>query len=285
MVGLESPSGGTVSFDGRDVSTLDRDGRLELRRAVQLVAQDTSSSFDPRRTLRDAVRLPAQRLRGLSRAAADERVDQTLELLSLPPGLADRRPAEVSGGQRQRFSLARALVVEPRLLVCDEVVSALDVSVQGSILNLLKRYCAQQGAGLVFVSHGLPATAFIADDLVIMHRGRIVEQSRTEAVLAGASHPYSALLLAAHRGRREGAGAATSAEAVERQDWACHFAVSCPHAIAACETERPVLARRPHPGRGERGAWDGSVACHNPLEGRPDGTTLVLAGPDGDHRG
>jgi peptide/nickel transport system ATP-binding protein len=155
------------------------------------------------RTLRDAVLQPVLRLTGQRGKDADRVVDETLEQLGLPPALADRRPSEVSGGQRQRFSLARALVVAPRVLVCDEVVSALDVSVQGRILNLVKDLCADRGTGLVFVSHGLPATAFIARDLVVMTGGRIVERGTSEALLSAPEHPYTRSLLAAYsHGRR-----------------------------------------------------------------------------------
>ncbi|EFC82932.1 ABC transporter ATP-binding protein [Parafrankia sp. EUN1f] len=202
MVGLERPSAGEVSFNGVAMGTLlkMRASRVELRREVQFVAQDTTSSFDPLRTLRDSIRQPAQHLLGMGSRDADAKVDETVSLLGLAPALVDRHPAEVSGGQRQRFAIARALVVRPRLLVCDEVVSALDVSVQGSILNLLKRYCLESGAALVFVSHGLPATAFVCSELVVMQHGKIVEHGATRQVLHEPKHPYTASLLAAFRG-------------------------------------------------------------------------------------
>ena len=120
-------------------------------------------------------------LLGDDEAAANDRVDETLELVGLPVGMAERKPHEVSGGQRQRFAICRALIVSPRILVCDEVVSALDVSVQGTVLNFLRSYCAAHDAGLVSVSHGLPATAFIADDLIVMRYGEVVE-SRADGV-------------------------------------------------------------------------------------------------------
>ncbi|OAA29525.1 peptide/nickel transport system ATP-binding protein [Frankia sp. EI5c] len=202
MVGLETPSAGTVTFNGTSLRSLlsMRASRVELRREVQFVSQDTTSSFDPLRTLRDSIRQPAQRLLGLDRRAADAKVDETVASLGMAPALVDRNPAEVSGGQRQRFAIARALVVRPRLLVCDEVVSALDVSVQGSILNLLKRYCLESGAALVFVSHGLPATAFVCSELVVMKNGQIVEHGDTHQVLHAPRHPYTTALLAAFRG-------------------------------------------------------------------------------------
>jgi ABC-type glutathione transport system ATPase component len=203
LLGLAEPSDGTVSFNGADVSVLlrNKQTKIAFRRAVQFVPQDTAASFDPLKTLRDAVRVPAMRLLELDRRSADARVNATLETLSLSAALADRYPGEVSGGQRQRFAIARAVVVQPRLLVCDEAVSALDVSVQGSILNLHKAYCETTGAGVAFVSHSLPATAFVANDLLVMNRGEVVERGPTQQVLDRPHHPYTASLLAAYRGQ------------------------------------------------------------------------------------
>lgn len=202
MCGLLSPTTGTVSYNGAELNAVlsSRAGRRDFRSKVQYVAQDTTSSFDPRRTLRDAVRLPAMRLLGMNTKTADARVDETLASLELDPAMADRFPTEVSGGQRQRFSIARALVVEPRILLCDEVVSALDVSVQGAILNMLRQYCIDADCGLVFVSHGLPATAFIASELVVMRNGVIVEQGTTDDVVERPQDPYTVELLDAYRG-------------------------------------------------------------------------------------
>jgi ABC-type glutathione transport system ATPase component len=198
--GLDTPTAGGITLDGREIRSLLalRADRADLRRTVQYIAQDTTSSFDPRRTLRDAVTTPLRRLRDLDAPAADEAAEAMAARLGLDPALLDRYPAQVSGGQRQRFALARGLVVEPALLICDEVVSALDVSVQGSVLNTLKAYCADTGAGLMFVSHGLPATAFVAADLVVMYRGEIVERGDTESVLTESTDPYTRSLLAAH---------------------------------------------------------------------------------------
>ncbi|GGG21139.1 hypothetical protein GCM10007304_38730 [Rhodococcoides trifolii] len=202
MCGLLSPSTGTVSYNGLGLHQMlsTRGGRRDFRREVQYVAQDTTSSFDPRRTLRDAVRLPAMRLLGMEGVAADARVDETLRSLELDPSLADRYPSEVSGGQRQRFSIARALVVKPRILLCDEVVSALDVSVQGAILNMLRSYCETEHCGLVFVSHGLPATAFIARDMLVMNNGVVIEQGTTDEIVERPRDPYTIELLDAYRG-------------------------------------------------------------------------------------
>ena len=181
------------------MASLKRGDLREFRRNVQLVAQDTSSSFDPRRTLRDGIRRPLLELLEMSRRDADEKVNEMLASLSIDPMLADRKPHQVSGGQRQRFSIARALVVGPKLIVCDEAVSALDVSVQGAVLNLLKEHCEKSDAGLVFVSHGLPATAFICDELIVMYQGRIVEQGSVQQVIFASEHPYTRRLVGAYR--------------------------------------------------------------------------------------
>jgi len=200
MVGLETPTSGRVAFRGLEVKAMSTAERRDFRRSVQLVAQDTTSSFDPSRTLRDSVRRPAQELLGVDRKAADVLVDETLALVDIAPAMVDRKPHEVSGGQRQRISIARALVVKPALIICDEVVSALDVSVQGTVLNFLKSYCESNKAGLVFVSHGLPATAFVSDEIVVMRNGVVVEQGPTNQVLHRSEHPYTASLVEAYRG-------------------------------------------------------------------------------------
>ena len=177
LAGIELPTAGTVYFNDVPIASQlsGRDERLNLRRHVQMVAQDTSSSFDPLKTLRASVRTPVMRLLGFSRAQADAKTDRVMADLELAPPLADRYPQHVSGGQRQRFALARALIVRPGLLICDEVVSALDVSVQGSVLNMLRRYCAESGAGLVFVSQGRRHRLHLRP-----HRGHAARPDRRE---------------------------------------------------------------------------------------------------------
>jgi ABC-type glutathione transport system ATPase component len=203
LLGIVVPSAGQVTFDGEDVPALlqDKASRVAFRSTVQFIAQDTTSSFDPLRTLRDSVRTPLRWLKGFDRRKADAEVDRTFAMLSLQAALADRYPREVSGGQRQRVAIARALVVKPRILICDEAVSALDVSVQGEILNLLKAYCRETGAGLVFISHSVPAAAFLAERIAVMSNGRIVETGRTREIVEHCSHPYTAELIDACRGR------------------------------------------------------------------------------------
>jgi ABC-type glutathione transport system ATPase component len=178
----------------------DRSRLVAFRRRVQFVAQDTTSSFDPRRTLGDTLSRAARELLGANRADALALAGTTVRRLGLDAAMLERLPGQVSGGQRQRFSLARALIVNPHVLVCDEVVSALDVSVQGTILNLLCDIRDEFGTSIVFVSHGLPATAFIADELAVMYHGRLVEHGPTTQVVAAPEHEYTQRLLAAQAG-------------------------------------------------------------------------------------
>jgi ABC-type glutathione transport system ATPase component len=201
LTGLDRATSGTVKINGYSVPALARSSRANpaLRRVVQYVPQDTSASFEPRQTMRVGIARPARILLGLSKSDANRRVDELCEQMGLSPDVADRYPSQISGGQRQRLALARALIVGPRVLVCDEVVSALDVSVQGAILNLIKQTCAELDCGLVFVSHGLPATAFIADEIIVMYRGEIVERGASRQIVNDPRHPYTASLISAYR--------------------------------------------------------------------------------------
>ena len=200
MVGLTSPSEGRISFNGADLVDVmaRRRSLLEFRRNVQYIQQNTHS-FNPRRSLRRSLRVPPMKLLGISTREADARIDEVLTMVGIDPAMADRGPTAVSGGQRQRFAIARALLVRPRLLICDEVVSALDVSVQGGVLNRIKEYCEGSGAALVFVSHGVPATCFIADRLMVMQNGVVVESGATEEVIRNPEADYTRRLLRAYR--------------------------------------------------------------------------------------
>ncbi|MEV1292189.1 ATP-binding cassette domain-containing protein [Pseudonocardia sp. NPDC049635] len=202
FLGLTSPSDGRIELDGEDLTEIlsVRSRLVAFRRRVQFVAQDTTSSFDPRRSLGDTLARPARELLGMNGSDSAALAVRTVARLGLDPAMLSRLPGQVSGGQRQRFSLARALVVQPDVLVCDEVVSALDVSVQGAILNLLCDIRDEFGTSIVFVSHGLPATAFIADEIAVMYRGRLVEHGPTEQVVEHPQHDYTRRLLAAQTG-------------------------------------------------------------------------------------
>jgi ABC-type dipeptide/oligopeptide/nickel transport system ATPase subunit len=200
LCGLETATSGSITFNGEEMADIraSKSRTLEFRREVQLIGQDTTSSFDPRHSLRESIMFPAMSLLGLNQKEAYEKTDAVVEQLGLSPRMADRPAEGVSGGQRQRFAIARALIVEPRILVCDEVVSALDVSVQGGILNFLKKFSREQEAGIIFISHGLPATSFISSELRVMYQGSFVESGPTRRVVTEPEHAYTKKLLAGY---------------------------------------------------------------------------------------
>ncbi|MEV0094969.1 oligopeptide/dipeptide ABC transporter ATP-binding protein [Streptomyces sp. NPDC050738] len=273
VVRLDRPTGGEVVIDGTDVTTLSARAMRPLRKKVHLVFQDPSSSLNPRMTIRQIIAEPL-RLHGLaSRAEASRRVDELLAQVGLRPELADRNPHQLSGGQRQRVSIARALSVEPALLVADEPTSALDVSVQASVLNLLADLQRERGFGCLFITHDLAAVEYLADRIAVMYLGRIVEQAPALELFADPKHPYTQALLSAapvpdpaaqhSRGR-----IVLSGELPSPLDPppGCHFHTRCPLATDRCRTETPALRTLPS---AEADGPARQVACHLVAE---DGT-------------
>ncbi|MFD7677250.1 ATP-binding cassette domain-containing protein [Streptomyces sp. NPDC060187] len=219
LLRLLEPTAGSVHFDGQDLADLSAADMRSVRRQMQVVLQDPYSSMNPRMRVTDIVAEPLvthdPALRGRrARAQVRERVGELLESVGLNAGVQDRYPHEFSGGQRQRISIARALALDPRLLVLDEPTSALDVSVQATVLDLLAELQQRLGLTYVFVSHNLAVVGQVADRVAVMRRGRLVEVGSTAAVLRTPQHPYTRQLLDAvpvldpRRGRR-GAGAAS----------------------------------------------------------------------------
>ncbi|MFO1057983.1 MAG: ABC transporter ATP-binding protein [Dongiaceae bacterium] len=196
LVGLETPGGGTIEIDGivaSDIAALPAAGRARLRRTVQMVFQDPYSTLNPKHSVR---RCLAEALRaGGVEGPLDERVGALLQEVGLPEAFAERRPAALSGGERQRVAIARALAVRPRILVCDEPVSALDVSVQAQILNLFKRLQEERGLSYLFITHDLAVVRQVVDRVYVLYLGEIVEQGATEAVMTRPQHPYTRRLL------------------------------------------------------------------------------------------
>lgn len=197
VVGLVRPSSGAVLVDGIDVLA-PTPAALTARRSLQLVFQDASSALDPRMTVGASI-AEATRATGRTwtRAARTARVRELLEAVGIEPRRADDLPMAFSGGQRQRITIARALAGEPSVLVADEITSALDVSVQGSVLNLLRDLQRELGLTILFISHNLAVVRYISDRIAVMRGGRIVECDDTEALLASPSDPYTRDLLAA----------------------------------------------------------------------------------------
>ncbi len=246
LLALRKADEGAVEIEGQRVFDLPAARLKALRRHAQMVFQDPVASLDPRRTVGGSVRMGLD-LHGIgSRAGRQEAVARVFRRVGLRPEHAERFPHEFSGGQRQRIGIARALVLEPRLLVCDEPVSALDVSVQAQILNLLKDVQAERGLGMVFISHNLAVVEHMADRVAVMYYGRIVEQAPRAALYAGARHPYTRALLAAVPSSDPTQRESSTPPLGEPPDPArlpsgCRFRARCPIAMPRCAEEEPLL--------------------------------------------
>ena len=197
LLRLVEPTGGTVRFDGQDITTLGRKPMLSVRRGMQIVFQDPYGALNPRMTVEDIIAEPLVIHGTPSGEATRREVRAMLERVGLPAGATERFPHEFSGGQRQRIGIARALILKPRLIVCDEAVSALDVSVQAQIVNLLQDLQAELGLTYLFIAHDLAVVEHISDHVLVMYRGKIVESASAEAIYAAPQHEYTKKLLAA----------------------------------------------------------------------------------------
>lgn len=197
IAGLHIPSAGTITFTGQRVAGAARARPLDIRRRIQIVFQNPYQSLNPRQQVRSSIERPLRILRGLSRDAARREVDDLLQRVRLPARLADRFPGELSGGERQRVAIARALAATPDLLVCDEVTSALDVSVQAAVLELLQELRVDLHLSMLFITHNLGVVACIADSVLVMDRGTVCESGPIDGVLNTPSHDYTRRLLKA----------------------------------------------------------------------------------------
>ena len=259
LVRLEEPTEGRIIVDGEDWASL-RGGALRARRQkLQMIFQDPFASLNPRLTVEQILREPLD-IHGLARgrAARTERIARLLRDVGIDPAQAGRYPHEFSGGQRQRIGIARALAVEPRLIVCDEPVSALDVSIQAQIINLLRDLQREHGLGYLFVAHDLAVVEHISQRILVMYLGRIVEAGEARLVCATPQHPYTRALLSAvpnvqpDTGRRRIILRGDVASPVNPPG-GCPFHPRCPVAEARCRSDAPTL----------RSIGDGrSVACH-----------------------
>jgi peptide/nickel transport system ATP-binding protein len=261
LVRLVPPSAGRVRFDGEDVGALDAAGLRSLRRRMPIVFQDPISSLNPRRSIGDTIAAPLRYAGSRDTAAHARRAAELLERVGLDPAFASRRPHQLSGGQCQRVSIARSLASEPRLLICDEAVSALDVSVQAQIVNLLRDLRRDHDLALLFISHDLAVVRRIADRVAVMYLGTLCEVGAVDDFFAAPAHPYSAALLSAvpemdPRARRPRIALQGEMPSPLDPPSGCRFRTRCPRAQARCATEAPAL-RELQPGR--------RVACHFPI--------------------
>jgi oligopeptide/dipeptide ABC transporter ATP-binding protein len=248
VLGLEPPTDGTIRFEGRDLRALDRDARRAYRKAVQAVFQDPYASLSPRMRVGAIIAEPLVTNEALPERAVQARVGELLELVGLPPRAATLFPHEFSGGQRQRIAIARALSLRPKLVVLDEPVSALDVSIRAQILNLLRDLQAQLGLSYLFIAHDLAAVAHMSHTIMVMYLGRVVEQGDARRIAAAPQHPYTRALFAAalpsHPDeRRDDVVLAGEVPSPLDPPPGCRFHPRCPHAMARCGTDVPALAR------------------------------------------
>ncbi len=257
VLGLEPPTGGGIRFEGRELGSLDAAGRRHYRRSVQAVFQDPYASLNPRMRVAAIIAEPLVTNERLSAAEVRRRVLRLLELVGLSSRSADLFPHEFSGGQRQRIAIARALALSPKLIVLDEPVSALDVSIRAQILNLLKDLQAQLGLSYLFIAHDLAAVAHMSHAIVVMYLGRIVEYGEAQLLVEAPKHPYTKALFSAALPtrpdeKRDEIVLAGEVPSPLRPPPGCHFHPRCQQAMPHCLRQDPSLTQ----------VADRRVACH-----------------------
>jgi len=263
LMRLHDVSEGEILFDGQDITRLSRRALRPLRRRIQMVFQDPAASLNPRHRVRDLIAEPLLIHAIAPPSDIPDRVAGLLRLVGLGPDHMERFPHEFSGGQRQRIGIARAIALEPELIIADEPVSALDVSVQAQVVNLFQDLQERLGLTYIFIAHDLSVVRQIANRVAVMYLGAIVETGPTDTVFTRPAHPYTNALISAvpvpdpdpiHRGRRIILTGDVPNPASPPSG--CHFHPRCSRAEARCRAERPVLSPQPD-GR--------DVACHFPL--------------------
>jgi oligopeptide/dipeptide ABC transporter ATP-binding protein len=269
---LIEPDAGSVRFEGRDLLALDADQLRSFRRDAQIIFQDPYASLNPRMTVSQILTEPLALHDLVPAARRRERVEELLRLVGLEPRFARRYPHEFSGGQRQRIAIARALAVEPKLVICDEPVSALDVSIRSQILNLLRDLQDRLGLAYIFVSHDLAVVKHIADRVAVMNLGVIVETADAQALFASPRHPYSRALLSAiplPKPQAKRSRIVLQGEMPSALDppAGCRFHTRCPYVIDRCRIEVPQLLAD------EAGH---ATACHRTAELPPPETVTAM---------
>ena len=248
LVGLSSPDRGEVFFDGIDIFSADKKTRLALKRQMQIVFQDPYASLNPRMLVGKSIEEPII-THGLlpDRQERQRRLEELMEAVGLPPELLGRYPHQLSGGQRQRISIARAIALRPRLVICDEPVSALDVSVQSQILNLLKDLQEEYGLTYLFISHDLSVVNFLANRVCVMFLGKICELGDRERIFENPLHPYTELLLRSIPrpvpGSMDPEGVPLLGDMPSPLDppEGCRFHTRCPYSMERCQKKEPLL--------------------------------------------
>ncbi len=250
ILGLTKPTSGTVVFKGEDITRATTRRRRILAQDIQAVFQDPFSSLDPRRTIGEALSEPLIVQKSLSKPEKNARIRQLLELVRLPVDSANRLPRDFSGGQRQRVAIARALANDPELVVCDEAVSALDVSTQAQIVNLLADLKTRLGMSYLFISHDLSVVRYMCQSVIVLYRGRVMESGPAQAIGTRPLHPYTQALLASapvsnpriqleRRVTRAEAIVTNAPPVLPAPHDQCPFAARCPSVASVCWTSRP----------------------------------------------
>ena len=259
---LIEPTSGTVLLDGADVTGASSKELLKLRRDIQIVFQDPYACLNPRHSIGQSIGTPIRIQKTMSRADEKNRVQELMELVGLNIEHYNRFPHEFSGGQRQRAGIARALALQPKVIIADEPVSALDVSIQAQILNLLEKLQADLNLSYVFIAHDLSVVRHIADEVAVMYLGKIVEIGTPEAVYGAPSHPYTQALMSAvpvpnpqAASRRKRIILTGDVPSPVNPPSGCRFRTRCPKVQDICSSQEPMLNDR---GQGHR------VACHFP---------------------
>jgi len=243
MLGLEPASDGRVLYGQRDLAQLDAEEKKRFAREVAFIYQNARGSMNPRMRIADILAEPIRLHRLCAESAIAERLAALLDRVGLPAGLLQRFPSELSGGQIRRVAIARALAAEPQVIMADESVAGLDVSVQAQVLNLLRDLCRESGITLVFITHDLGVASYLCEKIAVLYLGRIVEQGPTDAILNTPRHPYTRALLQAFPRFDMPLKASLSGEIPSPVDLpkGCRFAGRCPEAQAACRETDPAL--------------------------------------------